>query len=308
MRSTIILFSLIGVLSVLSSCKKDDDSDKIALENRLFEAYLENNNITAEPKESGLYYIENEAGTGLTPLTGDWVLIKYDLILINNDRLIYTSDREKAIDYNLYDERLIYGRSKLQVGSNLEGLDEGLQLMKEGGKSTLLFKSDLGYGKQGSGVIGPYNSLRIDVELIEVIEDPIAYENERIENYLVENNYAELDSMENGMYYIEIEEGTGDSVQNNAFVTVNVEGFLIDGRRFLDEDVFRFQIGIFDLAVTEGLNEGVKLMKELGKSRFIVPYYLGYGSNGKSYYEGKAKVPIPPYSTLIYDVELLNAK
>lgn len=303
---TLIVF--LTIAAVLLSCSKNDDSEQIALENRVFEAYLQNNNITVEPRESGLYYVEETEGSGLSPKEGDWVLIKYDLYLINGETLIYTSNRDKASDFGIYDERLIYGSSKIEVGGNLEGLDEGLMLMKEGGVATLLFKSDLGYGAQSAGLISPYSPLKIDLELIKVIENPIAYEDELIANYLEQNNFTDVKPTSSGLYFINIEEGVGDSAQNDFFVTINVDGFLIDGRRFLDEEVYRFRLGSYDYALTEGLSEGVGYMKEQGKAKLIVPFNIGYGSSGKSYYEGKAKVPIPPYTTLIYDVELLNAK
>jgi peptidylprolyl isomerase len=308
MRGKNLIIVLFAITAGLVSCNKEDDSEQIALEDRVFEAYLQNNDITAEPRESGLYFIEETDGTGMSPTEGDWVLVKYDLYLINGETLIYTSDREKASDFGIFDERIIYGPSKTKVGENLEGFDEGLMLMKEGGKATLLFKSDLGYGDQTAGRITPYSSLRIDMELITVIENPITYEEELITDYLEKNNFTDVKPTSSGLYFINIEEGTGDSAQNNFFVTINVDGFLIDGRRFLDEEVFRFRLGDYDYALTDGLTEGVGYMKEQGKAKLIVPFNIGYGVVGKSYFEGKAKVPIPPYTTLIYDVELLNAK
>lgn len=308
MRGKILQIIFAAIIIGLSSCKKDDDSEQNDLENRIFEAYLENNNITVSPRESGLYFLEETEGSGLSPTEGDWVLIKYDLYLVDGEILIYTSDKEKAIDFGIFDERLIYGPSKIELGGNLDGLDEGLKLMKEGGVAKLLFKSDLGYGNQTAGLISPYSSLLVEVELITVIDDPIAYEEDLIADYLEANNYTDIQPESSGLYYIEIEEGVGDSAQANFYVTINVDGFLIDGRRFLDEEVFRFRLGGYDYALTEGLSQGVSFMKEQGKAKLIVPFHIGYGQSGKSYFEGKAKVPIPPYSTLIYDVELLNAK
>jgi FKBP-type peptidyl-prolyl cis-trans isomerase len=308
MKLRIFAFAMMALMGAFLSCQEDDDSELIALEDRVFNAYLENNDIAVEPTESGLYYVPLEEGDGLSPLKDNWVLINYDLYLLDGEQLVFTTDKEKAIEYNIHDQRVVYGPSKIQIGNNLQGLDEGLKLMNEGGEAQLLFKSDLGYGRQGAGVIGSYKSLIVEIELLKVIENPIEYENERAQNYLTENSFSEFDSTASGLVYIEMVEGTGDSAQTNSNVTINVKGYLVDGRKFLDEDVFRFQLGQYDYAVTEGLSEGVSYMKEGGKSKLVVPYYLGYGEGGKSYFEGKAKVPIPPYSTLIYDVELLNAR
>ncbi|MFW5820459.1 MAG: FKBP-type peptidyl-prolyl cis-trans isomerase [Bacteroidota bacterium] len=308
MKLRIVLFALTGMMIILLSCQKEDDSDLIAMEDRIFNAFLESKDITTEPTESGLYFISEEEGTGISPEEGDWALINYDLYLVDGEQLIFTTDKDKAIGKNVYDSRVIYGNSKIQIGSNLEGLDEGLTMMKEGGTAELLFQSDLGYGKNGAGVIGPYNSLLVKVELIEVIKDPVMYEEEKIAKYLSESDMIISDTLESGLIYVEMNEGTGDSAMRDYKVGVNIEGYLLDGRMFMDEEVFQFQLGKLDYAVTQGLTEGVSYMKVGGKARLIVPYYLGYGEMGKSYYEGVAKVPIPPYTTLIYDVELLNTK
>jgi len=299
---------IISLIALISGCNNDDFSDLIEREERIFDTYLEKYDITTEPDEQGLYFIEEVAGTGLPVQDGFWTLVNYDLTVLDGENLIYSSDRETAVDNNIYDDRVIYGNSKLRIGNNIVGFDEGLKKMREGGKATLLFKSDLGYGGQSTGLIGAYQSLRIDVELVKVITDPVAWERKQIETYLDANFTEDIDTTQTGLYYIEIEEGTGDTSRNNLFVSINVDGFLIDGRKFMEEEAFRFQLGAYDYAITPGLNEGVSYMREGGKAKFIVPYYLAYGTVGKSYYEGKAKVPIPPYSTLVYDVELLTAK
>jgi len=50
----------------------------------------------------------------------------------------------------------------------IEGWNEGIKFMKEGGEATLIIPSVLGYGSSGSGSIPPYSTLIFDVELIDV--------------------------------------------------------------------------------------------------------------------------------------------
>ena len=131
MKSRLLLFLFAGIFSGFVSCKKDDDSEQKALEKRIFDAYIENNDITVSPTASGLYYLEEVAGTGIHPDSGDWVLIDYDLYLIDGENLIFSSNKDKAVEYSLYDERILYGGSKFHLGTNLQGFDEGLLMMKE---------------------------------------------------------------------------------------------------------------------------------------------------------------------------------
>jgi len=81
-------------------------------------------------------------------------------------------------------------------------------------------------------------------------------------------------------------------------VSVHYHGTFIDGTVF-DSSVERGEPISFPLnGVIPGWTEGVQLMKVGDKFRFFIPSDLGYGPQGAG--------PIPPNSTLIFDVELLG--
>ncbi|MBQ9559414.1 MAG: FKBP-type peptidyl-prolyl cis-trans isomerase [Bacteroidaceae bacterium] len=102
-----------------------------------------------------------------------------------------------------------------------------------------------------------------------------------------------------GLQYEVLTEGTGRSPKATDKVRCHYEGTLIDGTVF-DSSYKRNQPADFGLnQVIPGWTEGVQLMKEGAKFRFFIPYLLGYGEQG-------AGSSIPPYSTLIFDVELLK--
>ena len=102
-----------------------------------------------------------------------------------------------------------------------------------------------------------------------------------------------------GLQYEVLAEGTGRSPKATDKVRCHYEGRLINGDVF-DSSYKRNQPADFGLnQVIAGWTEGVQLMKEGAKYRFYIPYLLGYGEQG-------AGSSIPPYSTLIFDVELIK--
>lgn len=300
-----ILLILAGIILIIPACSKQADMELVELEDRIFENYLVANNISVEPTESGLYFIEETEGTGISPVTGDYVLINYSLYTIVDDALIYSTVKTTSERAGLYDSRILYGPNKFQVGQNLVGLDEGLTLMKEGGKAGLLFKSELGYGGAIKEPIDPYSSLYIEVELIEVIKDPAKSEYEKTIEYLTGFDIAaKADTTDTGIFYFGYEDGEGDSIKFGDYVTMAITGKLLDGRVFYQNDNYQVTVGSYEYDLTDGLNIGLTYMKQGGHSMIVVLYNKGFGEIGRNFYNYYVKTPIPPYSTLIYDVTI----
>ena len=120
------------------------------------------------------------------------------------------------------------------------------------------------------------------------------------EKYLAENaKKAGVVTTASGLQYKVLSEGSGKQPTAKDTVKCHYEGFLIDGTVF-DSSVQRGEPATFPLQqVIAGWTEGLQLMKEGAKYRFFIPYRLGYG-------EGGAGAAIPPFATLIFDVELLQ--
>ena len=120
------------------------------------------------------------------------------------------------------------------------------------------------------------------------------------EKYLTEN--AKKDGvvvLPSGLQYQVLKEGNGKKPSSKDSVKCHYEGFLIDGTVF-DSSVQRGEPATFPLQqVIAGWTEGLQLMQEGAKYRFFIPYRLAYG-------EGGAGQMIPPFATLIFDVELIQ--
>lgn len=118
--------------------------------------------------------------------------------------------------------------------------------------------------------------------------------------FLVENAKKEgVVTLPSGLQYQVIKEGEGKKPSATDRVKCHYEGTLIDGTLF-DSSIKRGQPAVFGLnQVIKGWTEGLQLMGEGAKYRFYIPSELGYGAQ-------QAGEMIPPYSTLIFDVELIE--
>lgn len=139
-------------------------------------------------------------------------------------------------------------------------------------------------------------------------------EQKNLKKYLDDNKITSSPTA-SGLYYLETTKGTGVQAEKGKKVSVMYVGKLVDGTIF-DTNIpeiakksnmynegrkyepLEFTIG--NAEVIPGWEEGFSLMKSGGKARFIIPSALAYGQMEQG--------PIKPFSTLIFDVELLKVQ
>lgn len=154
----------ITLLSVKSADEMKAEKDaEIELardeEGKIMAAYLAENNITVEPTATGLVFVETKEGNGKKPQAGDKVKVHYSGYLLDGTKFDSSVDRGTPFEFDLGQGRVI------------KGWDEGIAMMSIGGKATLIIPSEIGYGARGAGgTIGPYATLKFDVELLGINE------------------------------------------------------------------------------------------------------------------------------------------
>jgi len=106
--------------------------------------------------ESGLFYNITKEGTGLSPIKGSKVTVRYKGSLIDGSVFDSSYQRNEPIEFSV------------GIGQVIQGWDEGIMLLKKGASARFVIPSDLGYGAQGAGAnIPPNSTLIFDVELID---------------------------------------------------------------------------------------------------------------------------------------------
>lgn len=148
-KQFILIFSLIALCAAASCRKPVRDIAKL-------EQVKLMDTITTK---SGLQYAEIHAGTGATPKVGQRVTVHYTGVLENGVKFDSSVDRDEPFSF------------KIGVGQVIEGWDEGVLTMQQGGKRRLIIPSNLAYGPRGiAGAIPPNATLIFDVELLKISE------------------------------------------------------------------------------------------------------------------------------------------
>ncbi len=272
--------------------------------------YVEEKKITVAPLASGLYFVETTAGKGNKIDSGVWVKAHFKVSLIDGKQIFSSYDRGEPMQFE-------YGKR-----FDTPGFEEGISKMTKGGKATLVVPSKIAFGEMGRGaMVPPYSTIIYEVEVVDVMskaqhDKQIAEEKKQAQIKMENAKKQEGDLMKkyladkkitakptaSGLIYQEKVKGTGARAIAGKKVKVHYTGTLLNGTKFDSSrdrnEPFEFTLG--QGQVIKGWDEGIALMNVGGKATLIIPSTIGYGDRDMG--------TIPPYSTLVFDVELLDVK
>jgi peptidylprolyl isomerase len=239
---------------------------------------------------NGLRHIITKPGSGDMPEKGDKLTVNLLLKLADG----------KVVDDTRKNGRPLKG---LPVGSpmRLKGLEQGLKGMKNGEQRTVVVPHELGFGAAGAGPeIPPYSTLIFELEIMDVQSDKKQI-NGIISKLKKDYPKSELIATKTGLQYVVTKAGGGAKAGKGKKIKAHYTGKLLDGTEF-DSSVKRgmpFEFVVGTGQVIKGWDEALSDMKKGEKRTLIIPSELAYGERG-------SPPKIPPSSTLVFEVELVD--
>ncbi|WP_095042935.1 FKBP-type peptidyl-prolyl cis-trans isomerase [Candidatus Promineifilum breve] len=233
--------------------------------------------------ETGLRIVEIRAGDGRTPEPGD--LVTMNIMGMLEDGTVFADTVAEGAPIT----------ATLTEADLFPGWLEGVLLMKEGGKVRLIIPPALAFGAEGAGgVIPPDATITMDVELLTAVAPPTP----------TAVDEGDLTTTDSGLQYFDIVEGEGDMPVAGQDVVVNYAAWLQEGEEYVASsdtqgEPLTFTLGS-EMGVFPGWDEGVSTMRPGGKRYLVIPPDLALGEAGGG--------RIPPNSTLIMEVELVEVK
>ncbi len=197
--------------------------------------------------------------------------------------------------------------------------EEGLAMLSKGDSCAFWVSADSLFKKGIGAELPPFiekgSYLRFEVKMHDVMpmsdyvkeQENMAKqgkidEDAALASYIKSNNIPAVLDTATGLYYQIVQAGTGAKPKKGNKVIVHYTGHLLNGEIFDSSrdggEPFDFIIG--QGQVIEGWDEGIPFMKKGEKGILYIPSYRGYGAQRAG--------SIPPNSTLIFEVELLDVK
>lgn len=255
-----------------------------------------------EKTESGLYYqffTCNE--TQQMPAQND-VVVAWITILTDQDSIIEDNKKMEIM---------------MQTSKFAGDIFEALSMMHTGDSAAFLINAKQYYNIYNYGQIPDFVEEKTMLKFVINIENICTYqefldakllerqqeEQKLIADYL-ETNHIETEPTASGLILIKQKDGRGNMAKEGQKCVVHYTGKLLDGTVF-DSSYKRNQPFEFVLGrgqVIQGWDEGFSMMNKGEKATLIIPSKLGYGENAAG------MGGIPPFATLIFEVELLDIK
>jgi FKBP-type peptidyl-prolyl cis-trans isomerase FkpA len=263
--------------------------------------------------KSGLYYKLQMIGDGKkTPQIGDYLQLNITYKTAN-DSVFYDT-------YSSNETGMVI--LKFEKPSFKASFEEGLTKMNEGDSTSFIVSADSLFKKFFKMEVPIFfkkkDVVKMDVKLHRILtKNQYVEELNKYQKILEDRDIEELRklaayidtcktqyfSLPNGMHYIPIHQGVGDCVKFGDMVKIHYKGYFLNGRQFESTydraEPLEFNFGE-EGQIIKGFKTALSLMNQGSKSKFIIPSSLAFGDLGS------ATNIVPPYTTVVYEIELIS--
>ncbi len=275
--------------------------------------FMEQNYPDAQEVVEGVYFNIEEEGTGAVPDAGDYLVV--DFVGSRLDGAVFDKSGEEPFIFQL-------GRRQV-----INGWERSLGLFKVGSKVTLLLSPDWAYGSEGAGKMVPGDTpVKFEINIQNILSEDeydkymIALEEKerkayqaRVESQFEEDkkniheycmaNKIKAKRTTSGVSYSVEKKGKGEYPKAGDVLTVEYEGFLVDGTSFdksNEKEPFVFPLGRGK--VIKGWEEALPFFNKGSSGKIVIPSKYAYGQMGIE----EESINIPPNSILIFQIKVID--
>jgi hypothetical protein len=323
-----LTLSVLLLLSLLTSCLKSDweerqneEADRLA---KNIET-LRNQGLdikTSEVMGYDMYYLflGSDPNTGPKPSINDYIIIDYARKDLDGN-VIFTNMSSLAGSWDPYNDypdtysHYLFVPLKMIFGYNTPGFNYGVSLMEEGDTARFYIPSTLAYGD--------FVTIVDEVILYKIITNISAYDSLQVAGYRAEH------SIDSSMYLADGDIFYWESTHGNDAIEITASDSLIirfKASFFQEDHLIAFDSNwesATGIAVpasrikaegytpkgfapfTKGLAAAFDTLTVGTQATLIVPYLHGYGASGLIYSAPQYPI-VPPYTSLVYDIEVLD--
>ena len=271
-----------------------------------------------QKSKNGLYYQFFTIGNGVQPQPGELVDVSISC-MVNDTTVIFPKiDNTFPIGSSLFPGDLFEGLAMMHVGDSasfIVNIDStfikmfNMPEMLEEFKSTDILRFEVRMDDCYSETEYPERyAAKVKKSMEEKISQmkvdyPVETEKaaQQLADYFAKNKIKAKPTA-SGLYYVKTQDGNGEKPKVGQMVEVHYTGKLLDGTVF-DSSIERGEPIFVPIGVGQvipGWDEGIMMMSKGEKGMLYIPYYLAYGDRETGV--------IPPFSNLIFEVELINFK
>ena len=252
------------------------------------------------------FFTHNEKG--LKPRLGDFIVVQ----------MVGMTSKDSAF-FDTYRDKKPFTISVIEP--TFKGsLEEGFMMMAEGDSASFVVSADSLFAKTFQTNLPPFiekgSNMTFTIKLVDVMtqdemqkqmnkeaEDMKKIEQDMLKNYKASYPGKLEETPEGLMYEVLTRNEKGMQASDGDSVEIHYTGTLLDGTKF-DSSVDRGEPISFPVGkqmVIEGWEQTMKLMHEGEKFKVVIPSWMAYGPRGRG-------DVIKPYSTLVFEMELLKVK